>query len=244
MQQTQQTVARAEFVDTGDGKRAYFAVPEGAGPFPGVLVFQEAFGVDDYVRSEARRLAAHSYAAIAPDLFDGKTFDYADRESIFARLGALTDETMLAHVRAAAAFLGAQPQVRKAAYGAVGFCMGGRLAVLTAAELGETIAAASSFYGGNMAPDEQRLFTPLLDRFAKVSGELLLIYGAEDQSIEPREHGRIAEALSRLKKAYTLVVYPTAGHAFASHGRKQMYQREPAEDAWRRTFELFDRTLK
>ena len=137
-----------------------------------------------------------------------------------------------------------QQQVKKSAYGAVGFCMGGRLAVLTAAELGEKIAAAASFYGGNMAPDEQRLFTPLLDRFANVHGELLLLYGAEDQSIEPREHGRIAERLSSLKKAYTLVVYPTAGHAFASHGRKQMYQREPAEDAWRRTFELFDRSVR
>ncbi|HZW52482.1 MAG TPA: dienelactone hydrolase family protein, partial [Candidatus Elarobacter sp.] len=77
-QQTDQGVARAEFADTGEGTRAYFAVPAGAGPFPGVLVFQEAFGVDDYVQSEARRLAEHGYAAIAPDLFDGRTFDYAD----------------------------------------------------------------------------------------------------------------------------------------------------------------------
>jgi carboxymethylenebutenolidase len=237
-------VARAEFVETGAGKRAYYAVPAGDGPFPGVLVFQEAFGVNDYVQSEARRLAEHGYAAIAPDIFDGKTFSYDDRESIFPRLSILTDNGMLECVNPAVAFLDAQPQVKNGAYGAVGFCMGGRLAVAVALELGDKIAAAASFYGGGIAPDEQRFFTPLLHRLPEVKGELLLIYGADDASIAPNEHARIAEALSTHKKAYTLAVYPGAQHGFASRDRTAVYHPEAAEKAWAQALALFDRTLR
>jgi carboxymethylenebutenolidase len=243
-QQQRHDIARAEFVDTGAGKRAYYAEPAGDGPFPGVLVFQEAFGVDDYVQSETRRLAEHGYAAIAPDLFDGQTYSYDDRDSIFPRLSVLTDNGMLERVNPAVHFLDAQPKVKKSPYGTVGFCMGGRLSVVVAAELGEKIGVAVSFYGGGMAPDEQRAFTPVLDRLPKITAELLLIYGGEDASIAPREHGRIAEALSAHKKKYTLTVYPHAGHAFASSGRPANYDAQIAADAWARTLHLFERTLK
>ena len=242
-QQATQTIGRAEWIETGAGKRAYYAAPAGPGPFPGVLVFMEAFGVNDYVQSEVKRLAEHGYAAIAPDLFEGKTFDYADRESLFPRLKSLTDEGMLDHIRASAAFLGAQAEVKKGAYGGVGFCMGGRLAVLTAIELGDRIAAAASFYGGGIAPKEPRFWPVLTDRLGEAKAELLLLYGAEDQSIGPDEHGRIAEILSSHKKRYALVVYPGAGHAFASRDRES-YDRDVAENAWSRTLALFDRTLR
>lgn len=236
-------VGRAEFVETGAGKRAYFAAPAGDGPFSGVFVFQEAFGINDYVQSEVRRLAEHGYAGIAPDLFDGVTFAYDDRENMLKRLSALTDDGMLDHVHASAGFLAVQPQVKKTAFGAVGFCMGGRLAVLTAIDLGEKIAAASSFYGGGIAPKQPRLFQPLVDRLDGVRAELLLHYGADDESIAPDEHGRIAETLSKNKTAYALAVYPGAGHGFASRDRAGAYDATAAEEAWGRTLRLFDRTL-
>jgi carboxymethylenebutenolidase len=242
-QQGSHTVARAEFVATGDGKRAYYAAPDGEGPFPAVLVFQEAFGVNGYVQSEVKRLAEHGYAGIAPDLFDGKTYAYDDRESLMPRLQSLTDEGLLEHVRASVAYLGERTEAKKDPYGAVGFCMGGRLAVLTALELGERLAAASSFYGGGIAPKERRFFDPLVDRLGEVKAELLLLYGAEDQGIPPDEHGRIAEALSEHKKRYALVVYPGAGHGFASRDRDS-YDADAAENAWARTLALFDRTLR
>ncbi|MEA2664046.1 MAG: carboxymethylenebutenolidase, partial [Candidatus Eremiobacteraeota bacterium] len=149
-------IARAEFVALDAERRGYYALPAGAGPFPAVLVYQEAFGVNDYVQSEVRRLAEHGYAALAPDLFRGDVYGYgeAERPAMYARLQSLTDEGLLADVRAAAAFLDARPEVARRAYGAVGFCMGGRLAVLSAIVLGEKIAAAASFYGGGIAPEQ------------------------------------------------------------------------------------------
>jgi carboxymethylenebutenolidase len=239
----QQQIARAEFVPLGGERRGYYAVPAGAGPFPAVLVYQEAYGVNDYIQSEVRRLAANGYAAIAPDLFHGRVFPYDDFGPVKEILESLRDEAMMADVRAAVAFLDAQPEVHHQGYGTVGFCMGGRLALLTAIELGTDILAAASFYGGNVAPEEQRFFVPLLDRLGAVRAELLLIYGADDESIAPWEHARIVERLSAEKKSYTLSVFPGAPHAFASRDRPS-YRTEQAEKAWIETLALFARTLR
>ena len=242
--QQRDEIARAEFVDTGAGHRGYLAVPAGDGPFPGVLVFQEAFGIDPYMRSETERLAKHGYAAVAPDLFDGQTYSYDDRDSIGPRLSALTDELMLDHTERAAAVLQKVAAVKKGPLGAVGFCMGGRLAFLVAAAFGERVAAASCFYGGSIGSEQKRFFEPLLHRVPEISAELLLLYGADDPSIEPREHGRIAEALSTNKKQFTMTVVAGAGHGFASRDRKSLYNSHAAEIAWEETLRLFGRTLK
>jgi carboxymethylenebutenolidase len=75
-----------------------------------------------------------------------------------------------------------------------------------------------------------------------VHGELLLINGADDESIAPQEHARIVERLSAAKKKYTLTVYPGAPHAFASRDRVS-YRPAQAEEAWAQTLALFARTL-
>jgi carboxymethylenebutenolidase len=232
------------FVDLNENLRGYLALPPGNGPHPAVLVFQEAFGVNRYVQDECERLARSGYAALAPDFFRGEVFDYNQRETIFAKLKELSDDGLVADVRAAIACLDGRPDVVHDAYGAVGFCMGGRLSVLTAISFGAKIAAAASFYGGGIAPKESRFGWPILaGRLGEIQGALFLIYGADDESISPDEHGRVAEALSKAKKRYTLTVYPHAGHGFASTDRVS-YVRDVAESAWARTIALFDVTLK
>jgi carboxymethylenebutenolidase len=242
MQQSSHTVARAEFVPLDGDLRGFFALPGGDGPFPGVVLIQEAFGINDYIQSEVTRLASHGYAAISPDIFRGKTFSYEEFSLIMPMLQTLTDDGMLADIRACVSYLDAQPSVAHGRYGSVGFCMGGRLAYLTAVEIDKVVAAAS-FYGGGIAPDQPRLWTPVVDRVPEVHAELLLIYGADDEGITPSEHGRIAEALSREKKRYELSVYPGAPHGFASKDRPS-YRPAQAEAAWAETLALFDRTLR
>ena len=235
-------IDRAEFVPLGGDLRGYFASSAGAGPFPGAVLFQEAFGINEYIQSEVRRLAKHGYAAIAPDLFRGQTFGYDDFSKVRPAMEALTDEGMLADTRACLDYLDAQPNVARGPRGCVGFCMGGRLAFLCAVSLGDRFAAAASFYGGGIAPDQPRFFKPLIDRVPDVRSELLLVYGADDEGITPQEHGRIAEALSREKKRYTISVYPGAPHGFASDDRPS-YRKPQAEAAWVETLALFARTL-
>ncbi len=235
-------VARAEFIPLGGDLRGYFALPSGNGPFPGVVLLQEAFGINDYIQSEVRRLAEHGYAGIAPDIFRGKTFSYAQFDQVMPMLQTLTDDGMLADIRACLDFLDAQPQVAHDGYGSVGFCMGGRLSYLANASF-EKVVASSSFYGGGIAPDQPRLWKPVVDRASDVHGELLMIYGADDDGITPAEHGRVAEALSKAKKRYQLSVYPGAPHGFASRDRES-YRPQQAEAAWAETLALFDRALR
>jgi len=243
MNDTTRATAQPGFVSLGADLRGYFACPGGDGPFPGVVLLQEAFGINDYIQSEVRRLAEHGYAAIAPDIFRGKTFAYSEFDKVAPMLQSLTDDGMSADIRACVAYLDAQANVKHDRYGAVGFCMGGRLAFLIAATFGEKFAAAASFYGGGIAPDQPRFFTPLIDRARDVTAELLLIYGADDDGITPAEHACVADALSREKKRYALSVYPGAPHGFASKDRPS-YRAEQAEAAWAETLALFDRTLR
>lgn len=239
-----QETKRGSFVDVNQNLRAYLALPAGSGPHPAVLLFQEAFGINPYIQSECERLARAGFAAIAPDLFRGEIYDFSDREAVFQKLKTLTDDAMLADVRAAIALLDERPDVRHEAYGAVGFCMGGRLSVLTAISFGPKIAAAASFYGGGIAPKESRFGWPILvDRVGEIEADLLLMYGADDEGIPPDEHGRLAEALSKAKRRYTLTVFPHAGHGFASTDRAS-YVRDVAEAAWVRTLALFEENLK
>ena len=76
MQQPTHSIARAEFVPLEGDLRAYVAVPDGPGPFPGIVLIQEAFGVNDYIQSEVKRLASNGYVGISPDIFRGQTFGY------------------------------------------------------------------------------------------------------------------------------------------------------------------------
>ncbi len=233
-----------QFVPLGGDLRGYYAAPPGAGPFPGVLLFQEAFGINGYIESEVQRLAEHGYAAIAPDLFRGEIYAYSDfATKVLPKLQAFTREGLLADIDASLGYLEAQANVRHGKYGAVGFCMGGRLAVLTALARPQKIAAAASFYGGGIAPDKPRHSPPLLGELGSVQGELLLIYGADDEGIAPQEHARIVEELSREKKRYTLRVYAGAGHGFASKDRES-YRPQQAESGWAETLALFERTLE
>jgi carboxymethylenebutenolidase len=234
---------RGAFVDVNPNLRAYLAVPAGNGPHPAVLLFQEAFGVNAYIQSECERLARAGFAAIAPDLFRGEIYDYGDREAVFAKLKTLTDDGLLADVRATMAYLDGRGDVRHDAYGSVGFCMGGRLSVLTAITFGAKIAAAASFYGGGIAQESHLGWPVLVDRVGNVEAALLLLYGADDEGIPPDEHGRVAEELSKAKKRYTLSVFPHAGHGFASTDRAS-YARDAAEAGWEITLALFEKNLK
>jgi carboxymethylenebutenolidase len=230
------------FVDLGAGRRAYYAEPAGDGPHPGIVLIQEAFGVNGYIQSEVRRLASAGYAAIAPDLYRGTTLDYDDHSAAAEAMKTQPDAFMLGEIAAAVAFLDDRPAVISDGFGVVGFCMGGRLAFLTAAEFGPRIRAASIFYGGGIAPEVAKRRPALGHRVPDISARLLFSYGANDVSILPDEHARLAGALSAAKLRYTIDVYANAPHAFANRLRDN-YRPEAAAAAWDATLRLFGETL-
>lgn len=219
------------FITYGE-RRAYVALPESPGPHRAVLLYMEAFGVNNYIATECDRLARAGFLAIAPDFFDGRTFGYNEFENIRPMLQGRTDADWLGYIREAIAWLDARHDVVKAPLGTLGFCMGGRLAFLTALEFPDRIGAAVSFYGGGIGPDEPSLGRPtLIGRAEELRAPVMFHYGADDPSITPSEHGRVAQTLSAAKKKFSLHLYPEAGHGFASRDRDS-YRGAVAEEAW------------
>jgi carboxymethylenebutenolidase len=193
---------------------------------------------DGGVRAERERFARAGYMALAPDIYHGDTFDYADREGAIARLDEVDDDVAMREVGASLDMLASQG-ARDGRLGIIGFCMGGRLAFLGNAVHGQRLAASVSFYGGGIAPAVPRgKRKPLIDRVEELSAPQLLIYGARDASIASDEHARIAKALSDANKRYTLAVLPDAPHAFATFDRDS-YHASAAEAAWRIAFAFF-----
>ncbi len=209
---------------------------------PGILVIQEAFGVNGFVKATCDRFAATGYHAIAPDYFHGRTFDYGDLENAIAAVNDIDDDRAMRETALALDALveaGARPD----RLAVIGFCMGGRLAFLANATLSSRLAATVSFYGGGIAPPEPKgKRKPLLDRARDVTAPALLIYGAQDRSIGAEEHGRLARALTEANKRYTLTVFPDAPHAFATFDRES-YREAAARAAWRTADDFLDSAL-
>ncbi|WP_291510331.1 dienelactone hydrolase family protein [Acidithiobacillus sp.] len=234
---------QSQWLDLNPSLRAWYAHPTSPGPHPAVLVFIEAFGVNEHFRELAERLAKAGYCAVVPDIYHGKVYDYTDFDGAIGHLRTLKDDQVMTEAQTAVASILQRPEVRGPRVGVLGFCMGGRYAFLANAELGERVAATVAFYGGGIAPDKDPAGRPpLLGHVDKMQAPLLLLYGAEDQSIAPEEHGRIATALSTARKRYTLTVFPGAPHGFFSD-RRDSYRAEPAREAWEMTLNHLQRGL-
>lgn len=209
-------------VHYGKDCRGWLVRSERGASVGGIVVLMEAFGLTEHIRGLCGKLAQAGYTALAPDLYRGKVFDYADVEGAIDALRRLDDETAIGEIDSAIDALKSQSVISDSHVGIVGFCMGGRLAFLTACRRPGKVRAASSFYGGGIAPSgtADRFGRPaLVQEAGSIAAPLLLVYGARDQSIATDEHGRISSTLSRLDKRYTLSVYPGVGHGFCCEDR-------------------------
>lgn len=222
--------------------RGYLAYPDDGKQHPAVIVFIEAYGINSHFQQLAARLAAAGYVALLPDLYHGSAYPYTDQESAIGHLRTLNDAQVMAETGAALDFLQNCAQAN-GAVGILGFCMGGRYAFLANAELTHRIRAAVAFYGGGIAPEQDRLGRkPLLDRIPEMQTPLLLQYGSADQSIAPEEHARIVQALSAAHKRYSMEVYPEAGHGFFCDDRVS-FDAQAAAQGWKRTLDFFQQYL-
>lgn len=234
---------KSEWLQISPELRAYYSRPDGSGPFPLILVFIEAFGVNEHFEDVAQRLAKEGYAAIVPDIYHGKVYDYQDFQNAIGHLRTLKDDVVMKEAQASIAAAQERPEVAAGKIGIVGFCMGGRYTFLANAALAEHAAVAVAFYGGGIAPESDPAGRPpLLDHVPAMRAPITLLYGAEDQSILPDEHARIVAALSRAKKRYTLSVFPGAPHGFFSD-RRDSYRPEVAAEAWQITLNEFSKHL-
>ena len=218
---------RVQFPSNGHTCNGYFA-----GRGPGVVVIQEWWGLVPHIEDVVERFAAAGFSAIAPDLYHGKTTSSPDDAG--KMLMELDAERAGKEITGAGAYLLQRPECTSSKYGAVGFCMGGALAQYAATVDPEHVGAAVSFYGG---------FKKVPTQWERLTAPLLLIYGENDKGVPPKHGRELEQKLRAMGKEVELVIYPGADHAFFNDTRPQVHNPDAAADAWRRTLELFRRSL-
>ncbi|KAA9159091.1 dienelactone hydrolase family protein [Amycolatopsis acidicola] len=198
-------------------------LPEGDGPWPGVLLYPDAGGAREVIRVMGDRLASMGYVALVPDIYyragDWAPFDVAEIFTVpeeRARLGTLaaplTNDVIVADGHAYADFLLARPEVTGSAIGTTGYCLGGRMSFVAATGLGGKIAAAASFHGGGLAvADDQSSPHLAADR---ITAAVYVAGAKDDRHFTPEQAELLESALTKAGVEHTVEFYP-AEHGFA-----------------------------
>ncbi len=215
------------FSTNGDPVDGFLARPQSPGPFPGVIVIQEWWGLDGHIRNVAGRFAAEGFAALAPDLYHGKVTHEPDEAQKL--MMALDIARATRELTRAAEYLASQPFIGSRGIGATGFCMGGGLALSLACN-SKHIKAVAPFYGANPDP---------IDQVANIQGPVFAVYAERDAWIGPPVRDALAAALRRHGKQFQMKVYEATDHAFFNDTRPEVHNSAAAADAWKKALKLF-----
>ncbi|MEP6767861.1 MAG: dienelactone hydrolase family protein [Acidobacteriota bacterium] len=221
-----------EFPSGSEKASAYLAAPQGGARKPAVVVIQEWWGLNDFVKGKADALAKAGYVALAVDLYRGKVA--TDSDTAHQLMRGLPEDRAIRDLKSAVAWLRTRPDVDGKRIAAIGWCMGGGYSLgLALAE--PTLAGAVINYGRLVTEDATiaSLRVPLLGNF-----------GGQDQGIPPdsvREFERKAKAAG---KSVDFKIYPDAGHGFASSTDPKVYRPADARDADARSSAFLVRVLK
>jgi len=230
-----QSFAKTESVRLKSGSETitgYLALPDSNGPHPAVVVIHEWWGLNDWVKEEARKFAEQGYVALAVDLYRGKSTASPDEAHELMR--GMPQDRAISDMKAAFAFLSARSDVNKNKIGSVGWCMGGGLSLQLAIHEPKLAACAVNY--GAMPTDAADI--------AEIHAPLLGNFGAEDRGITPEDVHAFEKAMKAANKSIDVKVYDGAGHAFENPNNKAGYRPDAAADAWSRMVDFFGKTLK
>jgi carboxymethylenebutenolidase len=222
---------------------AYLARPTAPGSYPGIIVFQEIFGVNAHIRDVADRLAREGYIAIAPALYQrsqpGFEVGYTADDMAIGRQykDATRADELIGDTRAAIAYLETIDGYN-GNLGTIGFCFGGHVAYLIAT-LPE-IKATASFYGAGIpvfCPGEA---DPTVSRTPQIQGEIYCFFGMADPLIPAEQNAAVEAALQQAKIKHRVFRYPGVDHGFFCD-RRDSYNAEAAKAAWNEVKALFGR---
>jgi carboxymethylenebutenolidase len=215
------------------------ATPDGAGPWPGIVMYPDAGGVRPALRNMAARLAALGYAVLLPDVYYRKGAwapfdmtsvfaDASERNRLFAMMEAITPEVMAADARAFFDYLAGRPEVAGDRFGTTGYCMGGRTSLMVAGRVPDRVAAAMSFHGGGLAAEGDPGSPHLLaDR---IRAAVYVGAAENDPSYTPEQSQTLDAALTAAGVEHVIEWYP-AGHGFAVTDNGP-YDEAAAEKHW------------
>ncbi len=227
--------ANVTFTANGGTASGYLATPA-SGKGPGVIVIQEWWGLTDQIKGVADMCAREGFVALAPDFYHGKSAKIGEPdEAQKLMMEFFQADTAAKDARGAAEYLTSHSSVSSTKVGAIGFCMGGFLAILVGSVAPDKVAAVVDCYGvGQRVPDLKPM------RGIPILG----IFGGKD-------HSANAEAIASLEKAakdagvpFTKAVYPEADHAFLNEQRANAHRPADAKDAWARILPFLKSNVK
>ncbi len=208
---------------------AYFVRPDGPGPFPGVVIIHEAYGLNDNIRDIARRFANEGYVALAVDLFSVGNRIACMVRSFYGIMFHPLENGTVADLTSALDFLRKQPGVDATRVGAIGFCMGGSYALQLAC-VDKELRAASVFYGQNPKPLEA------------VARACPIVGNYPERDFTAAAGRKLDEVLDQYQVPHDVKIYPEARHSFFNDQGKN-YNAAAAADAWKRTLAFFEKYL-
>ncbi len=235
-------------ITTTDGEcAASLHVPDGDGPWPGVLLYPDAGGYRPTFRTMGDELASSGFVVLVPDIYyrsgGYEPFDmttaFSDEDELgrlLALIGDLTSERYLADAETFVTYLQERDDVVDGPVGTTGYCLGGRLSLHVAGHLGERVGAAASFHGGRLAvegdPDSPHLVA------TQVRSEVYVGAARDDGSFDAEQAERLAAAYDAASVVATIEEYP-ALHGFAVPDNPTYDERAAARhrDATRALFE-------
>src|SRR3954468_10341614 len=221
-----------EFQANGGTANGYLAEPE-SGRGPGLVVLQEWWGLTDDIRKVCDRFAEEGFFALAPDFYRGETTEQPDEAE--QKMMAMSMDQAEKDMRGAVDYLAEHDGV-EGGIGAVGWCLGGGLAVWTAS-VNPKVSAVSTFYYvmPHGKPD-----------FSKLNGPVLGHFGTNDDYVSVDDAKALEQEIRDASgQDVTFEFYEGGGHAFfAEHDRIGTYDKDHAESSWRKTLDFFRRHLK
>jgi carboxymethylenebutenolidase len=215
-----------EMVTFGDS-RGYLAVPA-SGNGSGVIVLQEWWGLVPQIKGCCDRLAEEGLVALAPDLYHGDLAQHDEMDKAAHLMSTMPMDRAARDMGAAVDYLRTHPAVLSSKVGILGFCMGGMLTLVLAAQEGDKIGAAAPFYGaplGESAPDWSNLTAPVRGHFAE-----------NDDFFPPVAIKELEDQLLDMGKDVEFVVHPGTGHAFCNEENALgTYNPDITAQTWRST---------
>jgi len=212
--------------------QAVLYTPAGKGPFPAIIVIHEWWGLNDWVKDQASKLADQGYVALAIDLYRGKVATTPDMAHEIMR--GVPEDRAKRDLHAAFEFLASQLNVKNDRIGSIGWCMGGGYSLDVA--LQEPTLAATVINYGHLATDT--------DALKKINAPILGLFGAQDHGITPDDVHKFEASLKQFGKKIDIRIYDDAGHAFENPNNKDGYRAQDSADAWNRTVDFLATNLK
>ena len=240
-------------ITTRDGRcPSYVWRPPGRGPWPAVLVYMDGIGIRPALFEMGERMAGHGYFVLLPDLFyragpyeplDPKRLftDLEFRQAWFAKYASTASQANVrSDTEAFLAFLGAQKDVVQPKVGTTGYCLGGALALRTAAHRPDDVAAAAAFHPARLATDAPDSPHLLADR---VRAEVYVEAADQDQGLPPEQQQRLDDALTEAGVTHVCEQYDGAAHGFTMSDTA-VYDEAGTERHWTALLDLLGRTLR